>query len=389
MTSPADVGRHMRAARRRVVLAVAIVASLALLCCGGSVSAFFLGGLDGETANPFNAAFDCGGKPIKHANLPNVRAYNQRQMGYALTIIQTGDELNVPVKGWVVAIAVALTESNLKMYANPAVPRSMQLPHDAVGKDHDSVGLFQQRPGWGSPEELMDAKISATKFYNALQKVDKWLEMPLTEAAQEVQVSAYPNAYASREPVATEIVNLLSEGSARVQIGEDSGAGCTPTGEIASSGWTAPVPEGVVSGFRTASRTRHHGVDLGSARRVPIKAAAAGVVSVVKCDEDFRGWQTCFEDGWPGKGGCGWMVEIVHADRIMTRYCHLLVPPKVRVGQRVNAGEEIGIVGTSGNSSGPHLHFEVHLNNDRSSNGAVDPVKFMRDRGAPLGGKAS
>ena len=44
----------------------------------------------------------------------------------------------------------------------------------------------------------------------------------------------------------------------------------------------------------------------------------------------------------------------------------------------------IGKVGSSGNSSGPHLHFEVHLRNDRSASGAVNPVPFMRERGAPL-----
>jgi murein DD-endopeptidase MepM/ murein hydrolase activator NlpD len=53
----------------------------------------------------------------------------------------------------------------------------------------------------------------------------------------------------------------------------------------------------------------------------------------------------------------------------------------------VTAGEIIGRVGTSGNSSGPHLHYEVHLNNDRASSGAVDPVRFMQQQGAPLGGE--
>ena len=68
------------------------------------------------------------------------------------------------------------------------------------------------------------------------------------------------------------------------------------------------------------------------------------------------------------------MVEIVHAGNVMTRYCHMVEHPAVKVGQQVAAGEIIGRVGTSGNSSGPHLHFEVHLNNDRSSSGAINPV---------------
>lgn len=60
--------------------------------------------------------------------------------------------------------------------------------------------------------------------------------------------------------------------------------------------------------------------------------------------------------------------------------------PRVNVGQLVEAGVVIGEVGSSGNSSGPHLHYEVHKDEDRSSRGAIDPVPFMRSRGAPLKG---
>jgi murein DD-endopeptidase MepM/ murein hydrolase activator NlpD len=81
------------------------------------------------------------------------------------------------------------------------------------------------------------------------------------------------------------------------------------------------------------------------------------------------------------------MVEILHARNVMTRYCHMVQPPFVTIGQDVTAGEIIGRVGTSGNSSGPHLHFEVHLNNDRTSRSAVDPVRYMREQGAPLEGQ--
>jgi murein DD-endopeptidase MepM/ murein hydrolase activator NlpD len=55
------------------------------------------------------------------------------------------------------------------------------------------------------------------------------------------------------------------------------------------------------------------------------------------------------------------------------------------VGQKVAAGQVVATSGNSGNSSGDHLHFEVHLNNDRSSASAVDPVEFMAEHGAPLG----
>jgi murein DD-endopeptidase MepM/ murein hydrolase activator NlpD len=97
-----------------------------------------------------------------------------------------------------------------------------------------------------------------------------------------------------------------------------------------------------------------------------------------------RDWG-CDRDGDPNlTQGCGWYVDIDHAGGVVTRYCHQLVQPYVHVGQQVAAGEVIGISGSSGHSSGPHLHFEVHLG-DHSSRTAVDPVPFMASVGAPLG----
>ena len=153
---------------------------------------------------------------------------------------------------------------------------------------------------------------------------------------------------------------------------------------IAASGWTAPLAHNVGSGFRTPDRPTHHGVDIIAPRGAEIHAAASGRVLVAQCDPDQYGRYTCDVDGSPQKMGCGWFVDILHAQNYVTRYCHLVERPYVRVGQKVRAGQIIGKVGTSGNSSGPHLHFEVHINGDRSSAGAIDPVPFMRAKGAPL-----
>lgn len=79
--------------------------------------------------------------------------------------------------------------------------------------DLDSVGLFQQRPRyWGTVAELTDPVIASTKFYMALVKVKGWEQLPLTQAAQKVQISAYPEAYAKWEIPAEAIVNSM-EGS--------------------------------------------------------------------------------------------------------------------------------------------------------------------------------
>ncbi|WP_249999782.1 M23 family metallopeptidase [Actinoplanes sp. M2I2] len=363
---------------RKIVLLVAIVATLTLLCCGGSVTALFMSGFTDEGQNNLNSALGCGkGGPVDpDTKLPRIRPYGAEQIRNAAVIINVGADLKMPPRAWVIAVATAMQESRLN-----------NLGHLGARNDHDSQGLFQQRPssGWGSATQVRNPVYASTKFYNKLKTIPGWERMSLTRAAQRVQISAYPDAYAKHEPTATQIVNQLADGAANA-AGDSLEMVCASGEQIAASGWTRPVGAVVGSGFRTASRPTHQGVDLIAGKQTPITAAASGIVSRVKCDEDHNGRQTCNVDGYPGKGGCGWMVEIQHAGNVMTRYCHLIVRPFVREGQEVTAGEVIGRVGSSGNSSGPHLHFEVHLNNDRSSAGAIDPVRFMREQGSPLGG---
>ena len=364
---------------RRIVLLVALVVTLALLCCGGSITAVLLSGFYDNNNSKTTTSLGCGkGGPINpDSKLPSIRQYGSAQIRNAAIIINTGADLKMPPRAWVIAVATAMQESRLTNLGNLG-----------SRNDHDSLGLFQQRPssGWGTPAQITDPVYASTKFYQKLKTIAGWETMPLTEAAQRVQISAYPDAYAKHEPVATQIVNQLADGAAAA-VGSSVTMVCAAAGQIAASGWTIPVKGAVVgSGFRTAERPTHQGVDLIVGRYTPIMAAASGIVSKVKCDEDHKGRQTCDVDGYPGKGGCGWMVEIQHAGNIMTRYCHMVQQPFVKEGQEVKAGEVIGRVGTSGNSSGPHLHFEVHLNDDRSSAGAIDPVPFMRQQGAALGG---
>jgi murein DD-endopeptidase MepM/ murein hydrolase activator NlpD len=150
-----------------------------------------------------------------------------------------------------------------------------------------------------------------------------------------------------------------------------------------AGGWTLPVGAGVISGFRTASRPVHDGVDLGATRFTRIRAAAAGRVIRVVCNVSTN---NCDVDGSPSLRGCGWYVEIQHAGNIVTRYCHMVRRPSVTVGQAVAKGQIIGYVGSSGSSSGPHLHFEVHVNAPPATRAnAVNPISFMRARGIVLG----
>jgi murein DD-endopeptidase MepM/ murein hydrolase activator NlpD len=357
----------------------ALTAALALLCCGGGTAAVFLTQLGGESDSSQTFAFGCGnGKPVELArNLPRAGGMSDQQMHNSAVIISVGQKLSVPPRGWVIAIATALQESNL-----------VNLGNLGSRNDHDSLGLFQQRPsqGWGTPEQVMDPVYSSTKFFEKLLLVPGWQGMALTDAAQRVQRSAYPDAYAKHEPRATLVVNLLTDGAARA-VGDLSQLRCTNPGEISASGWVAPVSASIVSGFRTADRPNHYGVDLGVGKGTEVRAASAGVVVTVLCGAtapDGSNWG-CDRDGGAQISGCGWYVEILHAGNVLTRYCHLVSHPPVSAGQRVAAAATIGRSGSSGNSSGPHLHFEVHLNGDRSNNGAVDPARYMKEAGAPLG----
>lgn len=158
---------------------------------------------------------------------------------------------------------------------------------------------------------------------------------------------------------------------------------CPPDAE-----WVRPVEAPVTSGFRTSARPDHHGVDLSAARGDPVVAASAGVVVISECSATLHGEPYgCDQDGSPEVRGCGWYVKILHAHRRATLYCHFSEQPAVAVGDPVTTGQLVGYVGSTGNSSEPHLHFEVQQGRlfgpPRSAN-AVDPVPFMTSQGAPL-----
>jgi Peptidase family M23 len=333
MTAP------LRGTPRRVIrpaLIVAITGVLAVLCCGGAVSALIFGDLSNNQTNMSNS-LSCGKTELISVNGEFLRigVYGPDQIRNAAIIIRAGQDTQIPPRGWVIAVATAMQESSLVNHGNLG-----------SRNDHDSLGLFQQRPsqGWGTPEQIMDPVYSSKKFYSKLLLVPRWETLPLTIAAQRVQISAYPNAYAKHEPMASQIVNELTDGAARsVLVGGK--LRCAGFGEIAASGWTAPVAATIVSGFRTPQRPSHHGVDLGASRLTPIRAASSGVVIVSRCDVG-----NCDRDGSPSTPGCGWFVEVLHAEQVITRYCHMNRRPDAKVGDRVAAGQVIGVVGTTGNS---------------------------------------
>jgi hypothetical protein len=150
-----------------------------------------------------------------------------------------------------------------------------------------------------------------------------------------------------------------------------------PTGE-----WTMPLPEGsyqFTSGFGMRWGRLHAGIDLAAPTGTPIYAASAGVVLDAGCTSP-----RCDIPGSPRMPGCGWRVNINHGGGIVTRYCHA-VALAVSPGEQVVAGQVIGWVGSTGNSSGPHLHFETHRGALPATNDtAVDAVAFLQAAGVRL-----
>jgi hypothetical protein len=137
----------------------------------------------------------------------SIDGLSSRQLAHAGTVVSVarayagahGASPDYGARAADIALAVCLVESSLLVYANPNVHGSMALPHDAVGHDHHSVGLFQQQvPGWGTVAGCQGVASSATKFLEKLFGLD-WTGRTNGHLAQLVQVSAYPDRYAARD----------------------------------------------------------------------------------------------------------------------------------------------------------------------------------------------
>ena len=118
------------------------------------------------------------------------------QVANARTIVSVARAERLPARAAVIAVATARQESGLR-----------NLPYG----DRDSLGLFQQRPsqGWGTAAQVMDPVHASISFYGHLVAIPRWPTLPLTVAAQAVQRSAFPDAYARWEPLAVRVVGAL------------------------------------------------------------------------------------------------------------------------------------------------------------------------------------
>jgi len=269
---------------------------------------------------------------------------DSEQWQVAREVIKAGQSDRVPSRGWVVALAAAYQESGLR-----------PLPYG----DRDSLGVFQQRTAWGPASVRMDPYESAHMFFTGgrggqpgLLDVANWQQMPVTVAAQTVQVSAYPDAYAAWEPLAVQLVAAIGN--------------VDPT--CGTGSWVFPLngtPYVETAGFGECGSHWSHchtGQDFAAPVGSPVLAAGAGTVI-------FAAWD----------GAYGNAIHLLHADGVATWYAHLsridIVP-----GNTLAAGERIGLSGDTGNTTGPHLHLEVRLGASTTTAGEpIDPLPWLRN----------
>lgn len=194
--------------------------------------------------------------------------FTSEQAVNAATIAAVGTSRGMPERAVTIALATALQESGLR-----------NIEHG----DRDSLGLFQQRPtkGWGTADQIMDPAYASERFYAHLAEVPGYSRLPLTAAAQRVQRSGYPQAYAKHEPDATLLAASLTGRAAASLTCEGRASGA----DAARPGDPARV---------RAALTRDFGRDVAAAKgpgessvRVPVPAT----VDSAEGGERQRGWE--------------------------------------------------------------------------------------------------
>ncbi|MGC5346108.1 hypothetical protein [Streptomyces sp. DT171] len=223
------------------------------------------------------------------------------QAANAATISAVGTTRGMPERAVTIALATAIQESGLR-----------NIRHG----DRDSLGLFQQRPsqGWGDAKQILDPVYSAGRFYERLAEIPGYSRLPLTAAAQRVQRSGFPQAYAKHEPDAALLAAALtgrvpaaltcapSDGTitgpgdvakVRAALVRDFGKGVLPGTRTAAvgDGPAAGTPTGPASGptgATTGAEDTHSSSDVvpPDALDVPVRAPARG-----GAEAEQRGWE--------------------------------------------------------------------------------------------------
>ncbi|MEV7414191.1 hypothetical protein [Streptomyces sp. NPDC089919] len=281
---PAPVSESSpRPRRRRRPLRLAAAVCVLLALAGYFAAQYASNGGAGAPRCTVRAAGGGSGEGATYEMTPE-------QASYAATIAAVGLRKGMPERALTIALATAMQESGLR-----------NLRHG----DRDSLGLFQQRPsqGWGTAAQILDPVYSAGIFYDRLAEVRGYSRLPLTVAAQRVQLSGFPQAYAKHEPDAQLLAGAL--------------AGREPA--ALSCGGPAGQVEGSAATVRTALvRDFGPGVLRGGAKGA--SAPAPGSPVTVPVASERRGWVLAH---WAvARAGALHLASVSYDGRVWTAGAH-------------------------------------------------------------------
>lgn len=255
------------------------------------------------------------------------------QLNNANIIANVGKQMGASQRDIVIALMTAMQESTLR---------------NLNYGDRDSLGLFQQRPsqGWGSAAQVTNPEYAARKFFETLFGVTDRNNMPLTLAAQAVQRSAFPYAYEKWQSMAEALVgagvgSMADDGTLKFGLFKNLLGANTSMG-LGTGKYAKPTNGVVTSEYGMRDGALHDGIDIGAPMGTPVFATDAGTV---------------ISAGW-NNGGFGYWTLIDHGNGLISGYAHQNTIG-INAGQKVGRGQLIGTVGSTGKSTGPHLHFQM------------------------------
>lgn len=223
------------------------------------------------------------------------------QAANAALITAVAVRRGLPARAASIALATSMQESKLRNIGHG----------DQAGPD--SRGLFQQRPsqGWGTAEQVMDPYHASNAFYDALMKVSGYQSLEITDAAQRVQHSAYPGAYARHEGMARAFASALSGQSA-------AGLDCTLRSPDAA-GDPAVVQAELAAAFGSVPASSDGRTVLVEAEGSQAWAVAqwavanAKALAITEVQTDGRSWSREARNGWQASGAQAGQISVTVA----------------------------------------------------------------------------
>lgn len=244
MNSLDFAGLALKRAGIRLAVFTGVLALLgAITLAGYGITTWFFGAFVGGTGN---CVVTDDTSPLANADpaMESTAVATDEQRQNAAVIVGVGRQMQVPERGQWIALATAMQESQLR---------------NINYGDRDSLGLFQQRPsqGWGSPTQVTNPEYAATQFYSRLLAVPGWTEMPLWQAAQTVQRSAFPTAYSKWEKFAAKLLVEVDDDVTLTTTDVCSPPGTGPAPNAFTGGGTGCVMDDPTSDGCLTPATRH------------------------------------------------------------------------------------------------------------------------------------